>query len=250
MLALSRSLIPECRHLEGDMRTVRVGEAFDGVFVHDAIAYITSEDDLAATIATVRAHLPPGRRCAVRPRSRRRALRAANLGTEATTATDGRALRYVEWIWDPDPDDTTYVGDFAYLLRDEGGTVRCVQDRHVCGLFPRATWLAPIEYRGLRGHDARRARQARVADRGLRRPRLEFPAMRRYHVTTFGCQMNAHDSERIKGMLEELGLGEAATKDEADVLVFNTCTIREKPDSASQRTSAGARRSRSATRDA
>src|SRR2546423_10200671 len=54
--------------------------------------------------------------------------------------------------------------------------------------------------------------------------------MRRYHVTTFGCQMNAHDSERIKGMLEELGLAEARTQDEADVLVFNTCTIREKPD--------------------
>ncbi|HEY6835989.1 MAG TPA: tRNA (N6-isopentenyl adenosine(37)-C2)-methylthiotransferase MiaB [Gaiellaceae bacterium] len=54
--------------------------------------------------------------------------------------------------------------------------------------------------------------------------------MRRYHVTTFGCQMNAHDSERIKGMLEELGLGEAPTQGEADVLVFNTCTIREKPD--------------------
>jgi tRNA-2-methylthio-N6-dimethylallyladenosine synthase len=54
--------------------------------------------------------------------------------------------------------------------------------------------------------------------------------MRRYHVTTFGCQMNAHDSERIKGMLEDLGLGEAPTADEADVVVFNTCTIREKPD--------------------
>ncbi len=54
--------------------------------------------------------------------------------------------------------------------------------------------------------------------------------MKRYHLTTFGCQMNAHDSERIKGMLEELGLGEAASQDEADVLVFNTCTIREKPD--------------------
>jgi tRNA-2-methylthio-N6-dimethylallyladenosine synthase len=49
-------------------------------------------------------------------------------------------------------------------------------------------------------------------------------------VTTFGCQMNAHDSERIKGMLEELGMGEAASQEEADVLVFNTCTIREKPD--------------------
>jgi tRNA-2-methylthio-N6-dimethylallyladenosine synthase len=42
--------------------------------------------------------------------------------------------------------------------------------------------------------------------------------------------MNAHDSERIKGLLEELGLGEAPTADEADVVVFNTCTIREKPD--------------------
>jgi tRNA-2-methylthio-N6-dimethylallyladenosine synthase len=55
-------------------------------------------------------------------------------------------------------------------------------------------------------------------------------ALKRYHVTTFGCQMNAHDSERIKGMLESLGLGEAVSQDEADVLVFNTCTIREKPD--------------------
>jgi len=54
--------------------------------------------------------------------------------------------------------------------------------------------------------------------------------VKRYHVTTFGCQMNAHDSERIKGMLESLGIGEAATQEEADVLVFNTCTIREKPD--------------------
>src|SRR5207237_2888701 len=60
--------------------------------------------------------------------------------------------------------------------------------------------------------------------------RLPSMAMKRYHVQTFGCQMNAHDSERIKGMLEELGLGEAAAQDEADILVFNTCTIREKPD--------------------
>jgi tRNA-2-methylthio-N6-dimethylallyladenosine synthase len=54
--------------------------------------------------------------------------------------------------------------------------------------------------------------------------------VKRYHVTTFGCQMNAHDSERIKGLLEDLGLGEATAQEEADVVVFNTCTIREKPD--------------------
>jgi tRNA-2-methylthio-N6-dimethylallyladenosine synthase len=68
--------------------------------------------------------------------------------------------------------------------------------------------------------------------------------MRRYHVTTFGCQMNAHDSERIKGMLESLGLGEAPAAEAADVVVFNTCTIREKPDTrlAAYLGNAGARK--------
>jgi tRNA-2-methylthio-N6-dimethylallyladenosine synthase len=68
-----------------------------------------------------------------------------------------------------------------------------------------------------------------VSERGCG-PALEFFPVKRYHVTTFGCQMNAHDSERIKGLLESLGLGEAVSQEEADVIVFNTCTVREKPD--------------------
>ena len=55
--------------------------------------------------------------------------------------------------------------------------------------------------------------------------------MRRYHVTTFGCQMNEHDSERMKGMLDALGYAEASLADDADVILFNTCSIREKADS-------------------
>jgi tRNA-2-methylthio-N6-dimethylallyladenosine synthase len=55
--------------------------------------------------------------------------------------------------------------------------------------------------------------------------------MRRYHVTTFGCQMNEHDSERIKGMLESLGYTEAETRADADLILFNTCSIREAADS-------------------
>jgi tRNA-2-methylthio-N6-dimethylallyladenosine synthase len=55
--------------------------------------------------------------------------------------------------------------------------------------------------------------------------------MKRYHVTTFGCQMNEHDSERMKGMLDSLGYLEAPAADEADVILFNTCSIREKADS-------------------
>ena len=54
--------------------------------------------------------------------------------------------------------------------------------------------------------------------------------MKRYHVTTFGCQMNEHDSERMKGMLESLGYAEAGEQQDADVILFNTCSIREAAD--------------------
>jgi tRNA-2-methylthio-N6-dimethylallyladenosine synthase len=54
--------------------------------------------------------------------------------------------------------------------------------------------------------------------------------MKRYHLTTFGCQMNEHDSERMKGMLESLGYSEARGREEADVILFNTCSIRETAD--------------------
>jgi len=54
---------------------------------------------------------------------------------------------------------------------------------------------------------------------------------KRYHLTTFGCQMNEHDSERMKGMLDSLGYAEAAQRAEADLILFNTCSIRETADS-------------------
>jgi len=53
---------------------------------------------------------------------------------------------------------------------------------------------------------------------------------KRYHVTTFGCQMNVHDSERMRGMLESLGYEEAADREGADLILFNTCSIRESAD--------------------
>src|SRR5579884_2126018 len=53
---------------------------------------------------------------------------------------------------------------------------------------------------------------------------------KRYHLTTFGCQMNEHDSERMKGMLESLGYDEVDERASADLILFNTCSIREKAD--------------------
>jgi tRNA-2-methylthio-N6-dimethylallyladenosine synthase len=56
------------------------------------------------------------------------------------------------------------------------------------------------------------------------------PPMKTYHLTTFGCQMNEHDSERMKGMLDSLGYREADERAGADLILFNTCSIREKAD--------------------
>lgn len=53
----------------------------------------------------------------------------------------GRALRYLEWTWDPDPADTTYLVDYSYLLRESDGSVHVEWDRHVEGLFSRDEWL-------------------------------------------------------------------------------------------------------------
>jgi SAM-dependent methyltransferase len=148
MLELSRSLNPECRHLIGDMRDVRLGETFDAVFVHDAVAYITTEDDLAATVATAAEHVRPGGAVLfvpdyVKERFKPHTEHGGHDG-------ESRALRYLGWVWDPDPADTTYVCDFAYLLRDAEGSVRCVPDRHIFGLFSRSTWLELLGKAGLR----------------------------------------------------------------------------------------------------
>lgn len=60
MLGVSRRLNPECEHVEGDMRSVRLGRTFDAVFVHDAIAYLTTEDDLRALFETAFEHCRRG----------------------------------------------------------------------------------------------------------------------------------------------------------------------------------------------
>ncbi|MGI6183809.1 MAG: tRNA (N6-isopentenyl adenosine(37)-C2)-methylthiotransferase MiaB [Candidatus Fimadaptatus sp.] len=58
----------------------------------------------------------------------------------------------------------------------------------------------------------------------VKEPRLEG---KKYHIVTYGCQMNAHDSEKIAGMLERMGMCQAAERDEADLVLYNTCCVRE-----------------------
>ena len=147
MLTVSRGLNPECEHVRGDMRSVRLGREFDAVFVHDAIAYMTTEDDLRAAIATARVHCRPGGVAIFAPDHVRETF-SDYTRHGGHDAPDGRGLRYVMWCWDPDPADTSHRMDFAYLLRAADGSVRTELDRHVVGLFPRATWLTALEEAG------------------------------------------------------------------------------------------------------
>jgi SAM-dependent methyltransferase len=148
MLEVSRLINRECEHVQGDMRTVRLDRHFDGVFVHDAVSYMTTEDDLRAAIVTAFEHCKPGGAAVFAPDEVSETFHPrTNHGGH-----DGgeRSLRYLEWTWDPDPSDTTYVIDYAYLLKDGDGRVRAEHDRHLCGVFPRALWLDLLEEAGFR----------------------------------------------------------------------------------------------------
>jgi SAM-dependent methyltransferase len=148
MLRVSRGINPECEHAEGDMRTLRLGRTFDAVLVHDAVMYLTSEAELRRAIDTACAHLRPGGAALFVPDCVRETFRPRT-SWGGHDGGGGRALRYLEWSWDPDPGDTTFVTDFAFLLR-EGGEIRAVSDRHVEGIFPRVAWLAAFRDAGLR----------------------------------------------------------------------------------------------------
>jgi hypothetical protein len=148
MLAHSRTLNPECEHIVGDMRTVRLGRQFDAVFVHDAIVYMLTEDHVRQALETAFTHCRPGGAALFAPDHVRETFSGST--DQGGHDGDGRALRYLEWTWDPDPGDSTYVVDYAYLLRERDGSVRVEHDRHVEGLFARADWFRMLSEAGFR----------------------------------------------------------------------------------------------------
>ena len=137
MLALSRESNPECEHLMGDMRTLRLGKTFDAVLAHDSVVYLLTEEDLQAAARTAFVHTRPGGAAIFAPDCVRETF------CEFTQLHEGqegnRALRCIDWTWDPDPTDDTCMVEYALVLRD-GTEVRTVHDRHEEGIFPIGTW--------------------------------------------------------------------------------------------------------------
>jgi SAM-dependent methyltransferase len=139
MLAVSRALNPECEHLEGDIRTVRLGRSFDAVFVHDAICHMTTKADLHAVMETAFEHCRPGGVALFAPDFVRETF--VENTDHGGNDTDRGSVRFLQWTTDPDPADTTYLVDFAIFIRDLQGNTRLEHDRHTYGLFKRAEWL-------------------------------------------------------------------------------------------------------------
>lgn len=160
MLAVSRALNPGCEHHLGDMRDLRLGRTFDAVFVHDAICYMTTPNDLDRLAETIAIHCRPGGAVLLAPDFVSETFRSDSeegghdedfldvpTGAPVGSGADRhpRGLRYLAWSWDPDPTDTTYLTDFAFLMREGDGSVAVHHDRHVEGLFSRSQWLSCLE---------------------------------------------------------------------------------------------------------
>jgi SAM-dependent methyltransferase len=140
MLEVSRRLNPECDHATGDMRTVRLARTFDAVFVHDAVNYMTTEDDLRRAIETAYRHCRPGGLVVLLPDHTRETF-AAGTDHGGTDGHDGRGVRFLQWSWDPDPSDSWVLTEYAFVFRHADGVVESAHERHRTGLFGRDIWL-------------------------------------------------------------------------------------------------------------
>ena len=148
MLSLSRKLNPNVQHNLGDMRTVRLGQSFDAVLIHDAIGHMLTEADLGATFATAKEHLRPGGFLMVAPEW----MKEEFAGPKLFLWTRGNAdinVTIQEYLHDPDVIDSQIESIYWYMIQT-GGKVAIERDVHINGLFPVSIWTGLLEKAGFR----------------------------------------------------------------------------------------------------
>ena len=150
MLSLSRRLNPNVQHHLGDMRTVRLGQTFDAVLIHDAIGHMLTAADLRATIATAKEHLRPGGLLLIAPEWVREEFEGPKLFywfRGGTRRNKEISVTIQEYLHDPDPKDTQIESIYSYMIEMEG-SVRIERDVHFNGLFPVSTWMGLLDEAG------------------------------------------------------------------------------------------------------
>jgi hypothetical protein len=143
MLQMSEEINPGCEHLTGDMRTIRLNRTFDAVFVHDALDYMTSLEDLQQAIETVFVHCKAGGMALFVPDTVRETFEPST--DHGGEDGEGRGVRYLEWTYDPDESDHTYITDYIFVLREDDKSVRVEHDQHTLGLYSRDEWLRLLQ---------------------------------------------------------------------------------------------------------
>lgn len=156
MLAVSAHVNPDCEHVEGDMRTLRLGRQFDAVLVHDAIDYVTTKDDLERVIRTAFAHCRAGGLAVFAPDHTAETFRAGAGGGGGHDGT-GRHASFRERTSDPVPDDDWILAEYEFTLRAADGTVRVVPEAHRLGSFGVDTWLRLLRAAGFAAEVSRAA---------------------------------------------------------------------------------------------
>jgi hypothetical protein len=132
------------------MRTVRLERTFDVVFVHDAIDYMTTLDALRQAIETALMHCKPGGMALFVPDHVRETFQPST--DHGGQDSEGRSVRYLEWSYDPDENDTTAITDYVFLFREGNQPVKVEHDQHIIGLFSRDEWLSLLSEAGFRAH--------------------------------------------------------------------------------------------------
>jgi len=149
MIEQAHELNPGVEFHVGDMRTIRLGRTFDAVLIHDAITYMLTEDDLQAAFATANVHLREAGVLVTSPDWFKETFRDPTV-SYGTKRNGPMELTILEYEHDRDPLDTMYESLMWYLIRENGGTPRVEEDRHVFGLFSLATWERLIAKAGFR----------------------------------------------------------------------------------------------------
>lgn len=147
MLAVSKTVNPASEHLCGDMRTLRLNREFDAVFIHDAIDYMLTPDDLLAALTTAYVHCRPDGACVIAPDHLKENL---ELGADCGghDGEDGRGVRFLEWSWDPDPNDDWVQTEYSFVFRGVGGDITHAHESHRTGSFREEVWLALLRQAG------------------------------------------------------------------------------------------------------
>ena len=155
MLELARQLNPECAFVEADMRHFALERRFDAILIDDAVAYMTSEEDLRSLFRRAQEHLSPGGVMIVAPDDTTETFQQDKTSvwrSEPHLAPKGIEVTYVVNDYDPDPGDTSYESTVVFLIREDG-RLRIEQDLHILGLFPIDVWRTLMLDTGFEVHE-------------------------------------------------------------------------------------------------